>query len=98
MLEAKSVAILKHRTDHKGKTGDLFLAPLPKTLDRMTIMTHPPGSSRSVDVDVMFDPPMEDFRDFRHRVLEYRDEAFKHYKVVSPTYLSELITSHKDQR
>jgi hypothetical protein len=73
----------------KGKTGDLFILPLPKTLDRMTLLTHPPGArSEPVEVDIMFDPPMEDFTEFRHRVLGYRDEAFKHFKVVSRGYFT----------
>jgi hypothetical protein len=86
---ADTAAILKHRTKHKGKTGDLFILPLPKTLDRMTLLTHPPGArSEPVEVDIMFDPPMEDFTEFRHRVLGYRDEAFKHFKVVSRGYFT----------
>jgi hypothetical protein len=33
-------------------------------------------------VEIEFDPPMEDLTDFRPRILAWRDEAFKHYKIV----------------
>lgn len=56
---------------------------MPKTLDKMTVQLHPPPSLQPKEVDITFDPPMEDLREFRKRVLGWRDEAYRHFKVVS---------------
>ncbi|KAI9632882.1 uncharacterized protein MKK02DRAFT_30608 [Dioszegia hungarica] len=74
-------AILKHRTDFKGHPGDLYILPIPKTLDKIIIQAQPPRSRKPVEVEIKFDPPMEDLTDFRPRILAWRDEAFKHYKI-----------------
>ena len=76
-------AIIKHRTKQKGHLGDLFILPLPKTMDKMIIQTHPPPSKQPAEVEILFDPPMQDFVEFRRRVLGFRDQAYKHFKVVS---------------
>lgn len=48
----------------------------------MVLAVHPPPSGEMKEIEVPFEPPMADFREFRSRLIGWRDEAFKRYNVV----------------
>ena len=56
---------------------------MPRTLDRIVLAVHPPPAGEMKSVALPPAPPMEDFREFRARMVAWRNEAFARYGVVS---------------
>ena len=48
----------------------------------MVLAVHPPPGGEMKEIELPFEPPMADFREFRSRLIGWRDEAFKRYNVV----------------